>query len=1039
MKAFFQKNWIHFAAVAVMFIIVAVYFQPVFDGYGLKQHDAEQWRGMANETLTYREKTKEHPLWTNSMFGGMPVIQITMLYTGNLIQKAANFYYEVFSLPIGLVFLHMVSFYVMALLLRIRPIIALLGAVAFSFASYEIIIIQAGHSAKSMASAYLPLLLGLFVYSYRNKNWLTVVLSGVFMSLELSANHVQVTYYMIFVLVFLGIYFLIRAIQQNEIPSFIKVTLGLFAAYGLAGLINSPNILLTNDYAKNTIRGKNEITILPDGTNPTNQSKGLDRDYITNWSYGIGETFTFVSPNVKGAGSFSIGDSQFDEILENSDLSSASKENLKNYPAYWGEQPFTSGPVYIGVVVCLLALLALVFLKTELKWTLFAATLLAIGLSWGKNYVSASVLLPIILFLCIPFFKGRTAFYFAVGNILLLFILFAFGDIFVSKSLTDFFIDYVPAYNKFRTVTIVLIIVELCIPVLGILFLNLLVNEREKLKEKKNQVLAVIAVFFVGLFVVKSVGLGDNYSSNSDQAQLAGIRGNIENQILSMDPNELLTSYKLDVSNQQQVASFVDQQMENYEKGFEELREVRKDIFNDSMNRSLLFTFFAGGLIILFLYVTFSPMILMTGMLVLVMIDMIPVANQYLGKQEVGTAYKYWEDIGVNKYPIAARDVDNQILQMELLENPKLEGVVAKGESYGKEKAADLGIEGAGRMNLVNTYRFSELNLATNYRVFDINGGFNSSHTSYFHKSLGGYHGAKLRNFANLIDFQISKGNNNVFNMLNVKYIIQNGATGQVVRKNPEAMGNAWMVKRIEEYDTANDEIRALGTRFTIQNVGSGQLFVNGQKSEQASVYGTENIQYLIGSDSIAVPLSNGMGEGMEAVFVVDKNGKSDLVMPQIFENDTIKQSFLKLVQIKADNVFNPKEEAVMLKEWANKLSQKTYTGEGAVKMTNYNPNKIKYQVNAVGKQVVVFSEIYYPEGWTALIDGKKADILKVDYLLRGIEVPDGQHTIEFKFDIPKYHLLNKVALFSTLVLLVALIVVSYFELYKKRRTGKEQ
>lgn len=988
MKAFFQRNWIHFAAVAVMFVIVAVYFSPQFDGYGLKQHDAEQWRGMAHETQAYREKIGEQPLWTNSMFGGMPVMQITMWHTGNLMQKAVNFYYEILPWPAGLVLLHLLSFYFMALLFRIRPIIGLIGAIAFSFASYELIIIQAGHVAKSMASAYLPLLLGAFVYAYRNKSWLGVVLSGVIMSLELSSNHVQVTYYMIFVLIFVGFYFLYEAVRKKEFASFVKITIGLIFAYGMAGVINSPNILLTNDYAKYTIRGANDVTINPDGTEATNQSKGLDRDYITNWSYGIGETFTLISPNVKGGGSFTIGGSPFESILDESDLNSQAKSTLKNYPAYWGDQPFTSGPVYIGVIVALLAFLGLIFIESGIKWALLAVTILAIVLSWGKN---------------------------AMG-------------------FTNFFIDYVPGYDKFRTVTIILILVELCIPVLGVIFLDLLIKEKEQIKKKKNLLVGSVAGFFIFLALVKLIGLKDGYTNESDKGQMANIEENITKQLLSMNPNELKNTYNLDVTNADQVKEFVAVQMKSYEQNFEDLKVVRADIFNASMNRSLLFTFFAGALILLYIFVSIPSIVLTGGMLVFVMLDILPVANQYLGKQEIGSNYKYWEDIGVNKFPIVARGVDEQILQSEAQENPNLAKLIDKGEKQAKEKAEKLGIEGSGRINLINSYRFAELNLATNYRVFDMSGGFNSSHTSYFHKSLGGYHGAKLRNFANLIDFQISKGNNKVFDMMNVKYIIHNTENGAIVQPNLNAMGNAWLVKRVETYETPNDEIRALGTQFKLVNEGAGELFVNGEKTKEAKVYGTEKIRYLIrGKDSLNVPLSNGVSEGMEIVFVMDKNGKTDLVLPQLFDNDTARTSFLKLVVIKAENEFKPSEEALMLNEWANKLSQKVFTGEGSVKMIDYKPNKITYEAAVKGKQLIVFSEVFYPEGWKVLIDGKEAQLLKANYLLRAVEIPDGKHKVELIFDIPKYHTLNKVALVGTIGLLLLLIVVVYFECRKKK------
>lgn len=990
MKAFFQKNWIHFAAMAVMFIIVAIFFQPVFEGFAVKQHDLEQWRGMAQETLSYREKSGEHPLWTNSMFSGMPVIQITMLYTGNFLQKIVNFYYEVVSLPIGLVFLHMVSFYFMAVMLRIRPVIAVIGAIAYSFASYEIIIIQAGHSAKSMASAYLPLLLGAFIYAYRYRSWIAVALSGIIMTVELSSNHVQVTYYMIFLLVFVGIYFFIQAAKEKTFGAFTRITIGLIVAYGLAGIVNSPNIFLTSDYAKYTIRGGNDITITPEGMDAANQSKGLDRDYITNWSYGIDETFTLISPNVKGGGSFYIGGSQFEPLLENSEFSSDVKNSLMRSSAYWGDQPFTSGPVYIGVVVVFLAFLGLIFLKTGLKWPLFIMAVLAVALSWGKNFMG----------------------------------------------LTDFFIDYIPGYNKFRTVTIILIMVELTVPVIGVLFLDMLVKEKEQIREKKNILLASVTGFFLFLLVVKVVGLGDGYMSAPEKEQLANIESLIVRDLSSYDPETLKAEINLDVNNPGQVAEYVSYRKQAYTENFENVKSLRESIFNASMNRSLAFTFFAGALILLFVFTAVPSIVLMGGMLLLVLIDIVPVANEYLGKQEVNASYKYWEDKDVNKYPFAAREADHQIMEMEIQSNPELKKLIDNAEKSAIEKADKKGLEGKGRANMINSYRFSELNLATNYRVFDRNGGFNSSYTSYLHKSLGGYHGAKLRNFNNLIEFQIARGNNKVFDMLNVKYIIHTDEKGSFAQQNPQAMGNAWFVKRIEVYDTPNDEIRALGTRFKLVNEGVGQLVVNGQKTSEATVYGSERISYVINnSDTVDVPLSNGMSEGMEAVFVMDKNRKTDLVMPQVLENDTAKVSFLKMVRIKAENEFKPAEEAVMLKEWAEKLSQQSFTGEGSVKMTSYKPNKITYDVKSNGKQLVVFSEVFYPKDWTATIDGKETPIFKVNYLLRAIEVPDGDHKVELSFDIPQYHTLNKVALVACIILVLGLIAAIYVG-YKKKKVA---
>lgn len=991
MKNFFKKNWIHFACVAFMLIVCAIYFKPQFEGYGLKQHDIEQFKGMSNEIIHFREQTGEEPLWTNSMFGGMPAMQISVEYGGNIAKGVLYYYAQIFERPMGVVLLHMIGFYILSLFLGIRPLVGLIGSVALAFASYEIIILQAGHNSKAMATAFLAPALGAFIYSYRSKKWsLGVAFSGLFMALELATNHLQVTYYFIFLLIGLGIYFLIKAAVNKEIKRFVIVSASLIGVYVLAGFINIGNIILTNDYAKHTIRGGNDITINPDGTPQTKASSGLDKEYITQWSYGLGETFTLMSPNVKGGGSFVLGNSQFEDILENSDLPAATRSTLKNYPAYWGEQPFTSGPVYIGIVVVFLSFLGLIFLKSNIKWVLFAVTVLAILLSWGKNFMG----------------------------------------------LTDFFVDFVPGYNKFRTVTIILVIVELCIPVLGVLFLDQLLKDKESIKARKGAFIGSIAGFIIFMIAVSAMGLGDGYSSESDQRQLASVEQNYREQILSMDPAVLMKDYRLDVRNAAQVEEFVKQQAQPVYDNFESLKEVRKDIYHASWTRSILFTVFAAGLLLVFLFTNINHALVSVGFVLLVLADMIPVAHDYLGSQEEGDGYKYWDEVGLINYPIRATAADDQIMEMELAANPHLQNAVKKGERSGNERASEQDLTGAARKNCVDSYKFMALNFATNYRVFDLSGGFQSSHASYFHKSLGGYHGAKLRNINNVMDFHLSRMNNKVYDMLNVKYFIQNTEQGAMARPNPTAMGNAWLVKKVETYETPNEEIRALGTRFEVKNTGQGTLFVNGEKRSEASVFGSEKLQYLIaGVDTLNVPLSNGMTEGVEAVFVMDKNGKTDLVMPQVFESDTAKISFLKLVNIKAANEFKPSEEAVMLKSEAAKLKKKEFSGEGTLKMTSYAPNKMVYEADLKGEQLVVFSEIYYPDGWKVLVDGKETDILKVNYLLRGVEVNSGKHKIELVYDLPEYHLANTASLIASCFLILLLAVAIWQEIRRPPTT----
>ncbi len=987
-KAFFIKNWIHFAVVAFILILAAIYFKPQVDGYGLKQHDVEQWLGATHETDRFRGNTGEEALWTNSLFGGMPSTQISVMYPGNYIKQISNFYSRSFPGPMGIVIMHLIGFYILALFLRINPLIGVIGAIAFSFASYEIVIIQAGHLTKAMATAFMAPVLGAFIYSYRSNRMWGIAFSAFFMALELAANHVQVTYYFIFVLIFVGVYFLIDSLKQKKIKSFIITSVGLLAVYLLAFAVNVGNIALTADYAKNTIRGGNDININPDGTVAKNQSVGLDKDYITQWSYGKGETFTLISPNIKGGGSFAIGGSPFQEVVEASDLSAQDQNEVLRSPAYWGEQPFTSGPSYVGAITLFFAFLGLVFLKTRMKWALFAVTVLAIMLSWGKNFMG----------------------------------------------LTDFFIDYIPGYNKFRTVTIILVLVELCIPILGMLFLDQLIKERENFKEKKKQFLIAIGVFVFSLLVVKVAGLGDNYSSKVERDQIANMEVGIKSQLSTMDPQALKTQYNVDASDPAQIDAFVAQIAETNEKKFENLKLIRHDIYNSSMNRTLLFVFFAGLLTLLFLYTSIPSTALALAVLALTMMDTIPIAYQYLGAQEEGNKLKYWVDSGLASFPISATAADEKIMENELSLNPTLKPIIEKAKREGSQKANDLGYTGLVKKNVVDSYRFSALNFETSYRVFDMNGGFQSNRASYLHKSLGGYHGAKLRNINNLFDFHLSKMNNKVYDMLNVKYFMQQDESGvDDVRPNPTAMGNAWLVQRIEKYATPNEEIRGLGSEFKIVNKGQGQFLVNYEQQKEATVYGAEKLQYLIpGKDTIDIPLSNGMTEGTEAMFVMDINGRSNLVPMSTMSLDTAK-SFISLVSIKLMNEFKPREEAIMLTSEAAKLSASKFSGEGSINLLSYAPNKLVYKVDVKGKQLAVFSEVYYPEGWNAFVDGKEVEILKVNYLLRGLELTNGKHTIEFKYDNSKYLKVNNVARIGS-ILLFLLFGITIFYSWKKKK-----
>jgi hypothetical protein len=338
-------------------------------------------------------------------------------------------------------------------------------------------------------------------------------------------------------------------------------------------------------------------------------------------------------------------------------------------------------------------------------------------------------------------------------------------------------------------------------------------------------------------------------------------------------------------------------------------------------------------------------------------------------------------------------------------------------------------------VNFINSKKFQALKLATNYRVFDLTTSFsNSSRASYFHKSIGGYHGAKLRNIQNLIEFQLSNTNSNVINMLNIKYIMQqNQTTGaDTAILNYGALGNAWLVKTVKTYASPNDEIRALGSMFTLENKGKGQLLINGIPQQTASVYGLENLQYFIpGKDTIPVRMSSGMPKGQQAMLVMDINGSTNLVPLQTLSMDTA-QSFTSLVQVTVKDAFDPHNEALMLETEKSKLSATTFTGQGSISMTDFAPNKIVYSADVKGKQLAVFSEIYYPIGWKAYVDGKETPVLKVNYLLRGLELAAGKHKIEFVYDLPKYHTMNTIAAVGSGLLLLLIGFTCFKECKRK-------
>ncbi len=979
MKDFLRSNYQHFVVVAIFFIIVFAYFSPQFDGQSIKQHDVEQYIGSAHEANYFKDKTGKEQLWTNSMFGGMPTTQTSLIHTGNFLGRAVMNFVNWIPSPSGMVLLHLFCFYVMLICFRVNKWITLIGAVGFAFATYEIIILQAGHNSKSLAVAFMAPVIGSFFMAYRYKRWIGIGLSALFLSLQLACNHLQVSYYMIFLLVALGIVELILALKTKKLKHFSFVTIGLMGAYVLAVSVNYGNVSMTNEYAKNTIRGGNDLELTPTGDKNTISTKGgLDKEYITNWSYGIGESFTLISPFVKGGGTIAFGDSPHADVIDNMDLSSEERKQLANYPVYWGDQPMTSGPVYVGVVLCFLAFLGLFFLKEPSKWALLAITILALMLSWGKNFMG----------------------------------------------LTDFFLDYIPGYNKFRTVTIILVLIELIVPLLAVLFLQKLYAEREEIKAAPKKLMYVSGGFIVFLFLMKLIGLGDNFTSNEfDQNQLSNIEIQIGDQIAKTDPAIIQQQFNINVNDPVQKEAFITEQMKPYFKNLDNAKSAREQVFSQSMNRSILFSILSLGLIALMIYTSLPSIAIVGGFGLLTLWDLMGVSVNYLNKEE-----KYWENALAKLHPFNSEAVDEEIMKLEIAQNPSLYPKILKSENEAKKIAEDLGAEPDVKRRIINGYRFSALNANTNYRVFDLSTGFGSARPSYFHKSLGGYHGAKLRTIQNLYEFHLSKTNNQVYNMLNVKYFIQPTETGPVIRPNPEALGNAWFVKNLKIVQTRDQEIKSLGKVFLIQNSGEGQLLVNNESQKDISVYGYEDIKYLLNGDSIDVQLSNGVTKGMFVHMVMDRSGQVNTVPDFVMANDTAARSFKKLVSYQVVDEFIPKETAVAAKENTKGISKISYTGEGTIRLKSYAPMELKYISSSNDSGLVVFSEIYYDDNWKATVDNNEVPVYNVDYCLRALILPAGVHQVIFKYDTSKFERSNKISFVLCLVVLLLIAFTFYMQ-----------
>jgi hypothetical protein len=884
--------------------------------------------------------------------------------------------------------------------------------------SYFIIILEAGHNSKAAAIGIAPLMLAGFIMAYRNKNWiLGSGLAALFFALELSMNHIQITYYMLIVMLFLGIVELVRYIKENRLTEFFKVTGLLVLGYVLAVMVNYGNIFGTAEYAKQTIRGGTELTIKANGeSNADIATDGLDREYVTNWSYGIGETFTLMVPNFKGGESIQIGAVEENrEILK--DVDRRFQNDVAQRAQYFGEQPFTSGPVYPGIIVLFLAVLALVYIKDNYKWALLSATLLAITLSWGKNFVSVLVILPILLYMVnILLDKKKQVVFTTIVSILFLFIV-ATGDAFSSTSLTNFFLDYVPGYDKLRAVTIILAVVELTLPLLAIIFLQKLVQERDQIKAdiKRFYIVSGVFVFILAVFYLAPTAVNDFTTSQ----ELASFE-----QYMGTDQESTVNEF------------------------IGELEGARIAVFKSDVGRSIGFLILAVGLVFVFVRANFSKFVFLGGLGFLIFIDLLMVDTRYVNSEDYEKSNSQWTEVYNKKYPFVASDGEKAILSFELQENPSLADKIDSAlTELDNALAKEKDVKSKEKQLRKEYVTFRTLNRFTNFRVMDQGNPFNSSTVSYFFKSIGGYHGAKLGRYQDLIEFHISNNNPQVLNMLNMKYRIgqvRDPKTGavktQITKINKAAMGNVWFTPTLQVVNNADEEILAMNAaiEYKIASKGNGKLIVNGNAVDEEIITSKDQVGIELDGMTEFLPIQDipyDQASKQSLALIIDSTG-----LNWVYDSapDSMFQKIFAVSKY-GEGGWDPSQTTLVDKRYENAFSSTTYSAQGNIEMSSYHPDEMVYTSNSSEKQFAVFSEIYYEDGWKAFVDNEEVPLARVNYVLRGIEVPAGEHTIKLEFKMPSYERSSTIALVGSLMILILIAIGVYFAFKGKSAEQNQQ
>lgn len=814
-----NRNTVYSLLAALLLAVVAIFFffPDDIQGNVLQQHDMTQGIANGQEIQAYKEATGETSRWTDSLFGGMPTFQISPSYAANgMLGWLTRLYGLWLPAPANLLFSMMLGFFIMCLCMRFRWSNALFGAVAWGLSTYFIIIIGAGHIWKFATLSYIPPTIGGIALCYRGKYLAGTALTALFGALQILNNHVQMTYYFLFVVLFMMLAWLWTAVKEKKIKSWVLATCCVVGAGILGVAANSANLYNTYEYSKETVRGRATDISSPDAPEKT---RGMDRNAITAWSYGIDETWTLLIPNVKGGATIKPEGAQ-NKLMSVADTDKASdfyleageQQFLQQWPQYFGDQPMTNGPVYVGAFVLLLAVMALFVVPGPMKWALLAASLLSVMLSWGHNFAP----------------------------------------------LTDFFIDNFPMYSKFRAVSSFLVVVEFTLPLLAVMCVKKILDDDSFLAKYKWVFYSTVgfgaAVCFLG-WVAPSI-FGQPFSQQElQQLSEAGAFGNPQ-----------------------------------YANVIAAIRDSRLSLVSADSLRSLCYIVLGFLVVWLYLRKAYTNKTMMVcALAAITLIDLFSVNKRYV-------------------------NTDNFV---EPTEAPTALTPTEADKAILKDKS--------------------------NYRVFDVK-RFSSAEPSYFHKTIGGYHAAKLTRYNDLIEHQIMKNNMNVLNMLNAKYFVSGESE---YMQNPDANGNAWIVDEIAYVEDANAEMSALDSLDTKRKAVADKSFAS-----------------VLGEAARKAP---------------------------------------------GDTIFE----------------------------TKYAPNRLNYRVHSAKGGVAVFSEIYFPWGWTATIDGKEAPIGRVNYVLRAIRVPAGDHNIQFEFDPESLRVTENVSIASIIaiyVLCAAAVALVAFRVVRRRK-----